>query len=423
MSARETRKPKRARRGSEQPSVVGATLRDVSSRLSGRGLPRGGLREQDGLKVAEGALPDSTFIGGVTDKSDFARRMLRIVAVASGALILILVAFAIAMAILANTSAFAVTGIETFDSEHITAEEVARLADIDEGVTLFNVDSGAIEEGVKRNPWVASVDVERVFPDKLRLNVHERTLGAVVSMSAGGIAWLLGDDNVWIEPLKFEVSKNQSANDVALEQASSLGVILIADVPASVSPSAGSPCTDEAIQAVMSVASQLSDEFTQRIVCYSASSEDDISLTLENGIEISFGSDSSVAAKEEVASRIMNEYGGQITYINVRIPSRPTYRRVDSEYVREGSGATGNAVEEESVVPKVLASDEGEEDSEKSNSKEGDADASTTSSTDDQAYTDDSSYGYGTDDYSGYDAYGYDSYGYDSSYGYDESYY
>lgn len=349
--------------------MLGSSLRDASSRISARRLPKGGIREQERLEVVEGAIPDPTFAS--TNKRGFAGRLLRIVAIVSALLIVLLVIVALSTAMLSTTSAFAVENIETYDTEHLLADEVARLADVGDDVTLLNLDAKAIQEGVMRNPWVSSVDVERVFPDTLRIRVYERTPGAVVAMGSGGKAWLLGSDNVWIEPLKLEVDISESSNDVALAEAAALGVILIADVPSEVYPVAGSACTDGCIEAVMSVAGQFSDAFRQRVVCYSVSSEDDISCTLDNGVEISLGSAGSIDVKEAVAARVLEEYEGQITYINVRTPSRPTYRRVESEYVTGGTGATGVSLEEKSIVPKVRASDEEDEDAEDGENEEG----------------------------------------------------
>lgn len=310
---------------------------------------RGKLRDQEGLKMVGSALRDRLTAGdadeGVTG------RVLRIVVIVTGGLVVLLVAVAIAIAILSTTSAFEITSVTADDSEHVKGADIVQLANVEDGATLLNVDAAAIEKNVQRNPWVASVELQRVFPSTINLRVTERTLGSVVAMGSGGLAWLMGDDQVWIEPLRLEVGKDESANDEALKQAEALGAVLISDVPSSVQPAAGSPSTDKSILAVFSLESQLSEGFRKRVLCYSASSEDDISCLLDNGIEISFGSDNSVSTKEAVAQRILDEYTGQVTYINVRVPTRPTYRRVQSEYVKEGSGATGSAVDKESVLP------------------------------------------------------------------------
>lgn len=406
MKSRDGLRTTTDRSGKRSPSVVGSTLGDASTRRRSRSLPKGGIRGQDGLKVAEGAMPESGFTGS-GDKRGLVQRALRVIVVASGTLIVLLIVGAISMAILSHTDAFTIENIETFDTEHILAADVARLANIGERDTLLNLDENKIREAVMRNPWVGSVDIERVFPDTIRLRVNERMLGAVVAMSSGGKAWLLGNDNVWIEPLKLEVDESESSNDVALAQASSLGVILIANVPANVAPAAGCACTDGPIQAVMNIAAQLSDEFKNRIVCYSVSSEDDISCILDSGVEVSLGSDTNIPTKEMVAMRVLHDYEGQVTYINVRIPSRPTYRRVASEYVTEGTGATGTSVEKESIVPKVRALEEEEE-------KADSSDSSSDTATDSSGKNSRTEYG----DTSGYGDYYDDAYEYDYEYGY-----
>lgn len=349
MSARGTHRTNGGRKNERQSSVVGSKVSDASNR-SRRSLPKGGIREQDGLKVAEGALTESAK-SGASGKEGMTQRLLKAAAVVSGLLIVLLIIGAIALAALSNTSAFLVTSIQAYDSEHVSADNVVRLANIADGTTLLNVDEEAIQAGVKKNPWIASVNVERVFPDTLRLTTNERKLGAVVTMGSGGVTWLLGNDNAWIEPMKLSVSQNESTNDAALTKANEMGVILISDVPSTVNPVAGAQCQDNSILTVMSIASQLSNDFKKRVVCYSASSVDDISCILDNGVEVLLGSDNSIDTKEAVAKRMLDEYSGQVTYINVRTPSRPTYRRVESEYVREGTGATGVAVDTGSVVP------------------------------------------------------------------------
>lgn len=420
MCARDSRRAKDGR-STKTPSVVGTKLGETSSLPSGRGFLKSVTRDREGLRLADTALGDSVAMGD--GKEGGVGRFLRIVAFVSGGLVVLLISFAIALAILANMSVFEVTNVEAADTVHVKAEDVVQLANVPEGTTLLKLNKNLIEENVKQNPWIASVEIHRVFPDTLRLQVQERKLGAVVAMGSGGIAWLLGDDGVWIEPLKLQVEENESVNDEALGQAASLGVVLISDVPSSVQPKAGTNTTDKSILTVLSIAGQLTEDFKSQVVCYSASSEDDISCILSNGVEVSLGSDSEIRTKEIVAKRILEQYTGQVTYINVRIPSRPTYRRIDSEYVREGTGATGSAVDEQKAEPYTGKSENTEEEDASNN------DASSSDSSTDEAYEEStSSYDTGySDDYEGYDSgdssyYGDDSAYYDDSYDYDSSY-
>lgn len=319
---------------------MGSKVSDVSKSLRGRGLPRGGIREKDGLTVAEGAMPDTTLIGKGGGRQRITGAF-RIIAIVSGSLLVVFIILSLVVALLSNTSMFSVRQVDAADTEHLSAENIVKLAAIENGTTLLNVDVSKIEQRLKKNPWVGSVEVVRAYPDTLRLVVHERTPAYYVVMGTGGAGWLMGDDGAWIEPLQIEEHSGHDATDAALKQAKSMGLMLIAEVPASVSPKPGAPSTDPCIDAVMAFKNQLTAGFKDQIISYSAPSEDDIACTLDNGIEISLGSPSNIDSKEMVAQGILDEYAGQVIYINVRVPSRPTYRRVDSKYVGSGTGATG----------------------------------------------------------------------------------
>ncbi len=323
-------------------SVVGSKVGQGSS---GRRLPRGGIREQGSLSLAEGALPDSTVIGSA-EVQRAGVSVLRMVAIVSAALIVLLFIVGVTLAILAHTSAFVIDSVEAVDTEHAKAEDIVRLVQLEEGATLLSFDEGNIRDSVLKNPWIGSVEIERVFPGTLRIVATERQPRAVVAMSSGGVAWLLASDGHWIEPVTLEVASGESSEDAALARATDYGAVLITGVPADVAPVAGAAATDESILAALSFSDQFSDSFSQQVVSYAAPSGDDIACLLSNGVEVALGSPSNVDAKERIVQQVLNEYGGRVTYINVRVPSRPTYRYVDSPYVREGSGATGQSATE-----------------------------------------------------------------------------
>ena len=46
-------------------------------------------------------------------------------------------------------------------------------------------------------------------------------------------------------------------------------------------------------------------------------------------------------SKESVIKEILSKYAGKLTYINVRVPSKPSYRMVSSDSVGQGSGTSG----------------------------------------------------------------------------------
>ena len=251
---------------------------------------------------------------------------------------MLVVVLAIVWLVLSHTSAFTITYIDAPETEHLSSESIADFAQVPEGTTLLNVDTAQIEENVKRNPWVESVEIIREFPNGLKIVVHEREVGYVVLMSSGDLVWNVGTDGVWIEPNDLTVAEGQSASDVALEQAQQTDAILITDVPSTVSPEAGEKVTDSCITAVFEYQDGFSEDFSSQIVRYSAASEPAISCTLESGVTISLGSPEDIETKEQIIEEILEENPDQVTYINVRVVSEPTFRKVDSDTVTSGSG-------------------------------------------------------------------------------------
>lgn len=271
------------------------------------------------------------------------RRPIRAIIVMLVVLVVLLVMALVGFLVLSGTSAFTIASIDAEATEHLSAENIAKLANVEEGTTLLTIDETVITRNLKRNPWVGSVSFVREFPDQLRIVVTEREVDCLVKMSTGSVCWRLGDDNVWIEPVNLSASAGQSADDVALALAQEEGAILITDVPTSVSPSAGSVATDEVLKAVNAYREQLSEELVSQIVRFSAAGVESISCTLKSGVEVSLGAPNNIDVKEAVLQEILKKHPNQITYVNVRVPSQPSYRKLGVDTVTTGSGVKVDA--------------------------------------------------------------------------------
>lgn len=245
--------------------------------------------------------------------------------------------------VLSTTPAFTVARVEAEATDHLGEDAIVRLAAVPEGTTLLNLDEDAITANLQKNPWVDSATYVREFPDRLRIQVHEIQVGAVVVMGTGNIAWLIGSDGHWIEPYPLDVPEGQSVNDVALVKAHDMGVLLVTDAPGTVSPVAGNDATDDVIKAVEVYQETFTDELKSQIVSYSAPSEDSLSCTLSSGVQVSLGSAINVEAKQTALQEILSQNSDKLTYVNVRDPESPSYRAVSSDHVRAGTGALGAA--------------------------------------------------------------------------------
>lgn len=249
----------------------------------------------------------------------------------------------IAFFVLRDSAIFSVDNVVVEGTTHVSESDVRNLLTLEDGTTLLNIDKDLINDQLKRDPWVASVEVERQFPHTVKLTVVEQQVDMLVVMNSGSIGWYLGSSGSWIEPTKIEASEGQSVNDAALAKARAEGVVLVTGVPATVNPASAQPATDDVLTAVKAFREGFSSEFAAQVVSYDASSTDTISCVLESGVQISLGSATSISYKEQVASALLEKYPGQITYINVRKPASASVRKVGSVDVTQGTGADGGS--------------------------------------------------------------------------------
>ncbi|MBI5157441.1 MAG: FtsQ-type POTRA domain-containing protein [Acidimicrobiia bacterium] len=101
----------------------------------------------------------------------------------------------LALATLAAAAAFAlhspwlsVGEIEIVGAVHSDPEPLIAATGVGEGAILIWVDTGRLERAVAADPWVADVRVERVWPDRLVVEVLERE---PVAWFEGTTSWML----------------------------------------------------------------------------------------------------------------------------------------------------------------------------------------------------------------------------------------
>ncbi len=231
--------------------------------------------------------------------------------------------------ILSYTSTFKIEHIQIEPTEHISQEEVDKIVVVDPNATLLNVDTTEVVSELKKNPWVESVEVHRQFPDTLQVSITERKIYALALIGSENAAWFIGEDFHWIEPARVETEKNEAIREAALQLAKDNGFYLIYDLPSDINPESGAAVEVPVLLDVQKISKDLSSDLTSQILAFSAPARDSISLRLVNGIEIAFGSSEDIAAKEKVINAILQQHENQVTYINVRNPSKPTYRKID----------------------------------------------------------------------------------------------
>lgn len=249
--------------------------------------------------------------------------------VVAGVVVGIVAALAVAFVIASHSSLFTITSVSVKGVEHLTAQEMQLLAGVDEGTTLLNVDTGTIKSNLLADAWVADVQVNRVFPDTLEIVVTERTITAVVEVPIANSQdvqpWAIASDGMWLMPIPDEDSEQgRLTNPKVYEDAAA--VLHITDVPYGTSPEIGTYCTDANVNNALAVVAGMTTELADRVSSVKATETESTTLTISDGPDIVFGTAEDIREKERVCLEIMEQHPDGVSYINVRTPSRPTWR-------------------------------------------------------------------------------------------------
>ncbi len=205
----------------------------------------------------------------------------------------------------------AVETVTVTGAAHLTDQEVTQLAAVPDDSTLLRLDSAGICERLEEHPWVKSAQISRQFPHSIKIQITERTPAAVVKLSKKSI-WVISTDGAWLSAATTQDWKDYHR---------------IVDVDANLStPVAGSECTDEGVLNALKIYDGVSSDFASTIKSISAASAVKASLTLKGGVTVAFGEAQDIELKEADVNTLLDKYSGSISYINVRVPDRPTYR-------------------------------------------------------------------------------------------------
>ncbi|WP_283170553.1 cell division protein FtsQ/DivIB [Curtanaerobium respiraculi] len=235
--------------------------------------------------------------------------------------------------VLVLAGVFGISQVTVSGVSHLTATEISQLAAVPAGSTLLTVDGASIESRLESNPWVESASVRRIFPDTLELAITERRISAVVSItsteSQQAEKWAISSDGIWLMRIPEQGTAEASAISQKIYE-DEANVLHIADAPYGVSPKEGFRCTDASVLNALNIVSQLTTELAGQVTTVSATDTSNTLLTLENGVQIAFGTGSDVREKERVCLKLMEEHPGKISYINVRVVEHPTWRAFSS---------------------------------------------------------------------------------------------
>jgi hypothetical protein len=100
----------------------------------------------------------------------------------------------------------------------------------------------------------------------------------------------------------------------------------IKDVSQGISPQTGKLVADEGVLNALAIVNGFTPEMLALVRSISAPDRVKTMIALTNNVEVAFGAAEDIAAKEQVIRTMLVEHEGAITYINVRVADRATYR-------------------------------------------------------------------------------------------------
>jgi len=116
--------------------------------------------------------------------------------------VLLLAAGGLAARQVFHSGCFGVTKVTVENNGRVSSDEIVELSDIRPEANIFELDLEMIGRKIEENPWIASAQVERVFPREVVIRIGERLPKAVINLgylyyvdAAGEIFKVLGPED------------------------------------------------------------------------------------------------------------------------------------------------------------------------------------------------------------------------------------
>jgi len=222
----------------------------------------------------------------------WARRWLTWRYLLAGLLVLVLVVGSVWLVYF--SSYLALKGADVTGTRHLTKDEVLAAADLPVGDPLARVDADAVARRVRAMAYVKSVEVTREWPDKLRIEVTERTAVAVVDL--GGALRGLDADGVVFSTYR--------------KAPPGLPVVQVSGDP-----------DQDALREAARVVAALPSSLSSRVDHLEVATVDQISLALTGGRTVVWGSADQSELKAAVIGPLLKQPG---SVYDVSAPGQPT---------------------------------------------------------------------------------------------------
>jgi cell division protein FtsQ len=247
--------------------------------------------------------------GPVLRLDEARRRRLRPWAVAGAALV-VLVTGAVS---LSYTSILGARQIEIEGETRLAERQIMGIAGVHVGTNVLHLDVAATEARLEAEPWILDASVATSLPGTITISVRERR--PVMVVGSGADRRLAADDGTVLGRAPQRI-----------------------DLPAVVTGSGGMP-SEAAIRTAGTAAQAMAPALRARVDSIGVGTGGEVTLVVDGGIDVRYGSIVDVAAKGQALRAILDfahERGETLLSVDLSSASAPTARFVGSAPVTVG---------------------------------------------------------------------------------------
>jgi cell division protein FtsQ len=198
-----------------------------------------------------------------------------------------------------------VRDVQLRGARHTTAEDVIAVMDLESGTNLLRLSTEEIQARVETLPWVKDVSISRVLPDTLQIRIKEREPAMVLSLASAN----------WIVDASGRVLASGRDRDLPVLAGTNLSGIEV-----------GTDLKADQLIGGLRVYRSLKPSVRKQVAAIFAPTPERITLALENGSQVRYGSAEMLRAKSNVLASLLRRLerdGTAASYIDLRVPTSP----------------------------------------------------------------------------------------------------
>jgi len=225
---------------------------------------------------------------------------------------------------LVNSNMFTPDTISVQGARFLNQDDIKKIADIAPNSSVITLDSTAVEDRLRENPWVSTAAVSTHLPRSISIEVSERT--PAISVEVEGVKWVASSDGRWLGTLDAEGSKvldpHESLQPVDI---SAINLIPVDAVP-DVHPVWGQPVSEEQLTNALALLRGLDSRIVSRVVRVVAPEAGRTSLFTTDEVELDVGLAENLPEKSSIILAMLEEHSDSVVLINVRSIENPSWR-------------------------------------------------------------------------------------------------